>query len=80
MDYQTKVKQLFLDSGMIFTDEELETIEFVDFGLGAIEVEGLNLFVYENNERYCGKELALLPYQTCPEHRHPPRKNDLGKR
>lgn len=80
MDYQTKVKQLFLDSGMVFTNKELETIEFVDFGLGAIEIEGLNLFVYENNERYCGKELALLPYQTCPEHRHPPRKNDLGKR
>ncbi|HBR81392.1 MAG TPA: D-lyxose/D-mannose family sugar isomerase, partial [Enterococcus sp.] len=26
------------------------------------------------------KELVLLPYQTCPEHRHPPRDENEGKK
>lgn len=54
-------------------------MEITDFGLNDLEVEGLQLVVYENNERYCAKDLALVPYQTCPEHRHPHRGNDLGK-
>lgn len=78
MDYKKRVQQMFLDSGVVLKETELERIEYTDFGLGAIETEGLNLFVYENNERYCGKELVLLPYQTCPEHRHPPRDENEG--
>ncbi|MEM5125937.1 D-lyxose/D-mannose family sugar isomerase, partial [Enterococcus faecium] len=80
MDYKKRVQQMFLDSGVVLKETELERIEYTDFGLGAIETEGLNLFVYENNERYCGKELVLLPYQTCPEHRHPPRDENEGKK
>jgi D-lyxose ketol-isomerase len=30
------------------------------------------VLVYVNTERCCAKELAMLPRQTCPEHRHPP--------
>lgn len=59
--------------------EEEESIEMTDFGLGNLEQEGLQLVVYENNERYCAKELILLPNQVCSEHKHPPRKNDIGK-
>jgi len=43
-----------------------------DFGLGEYEQTGLGLLVYVNTARCCAKELALLPRQTCPEHRHPP--------
>jgi mRNA-degrading endonuclease toxin of MazEF toxin-antitoxin module len=32
----------------------------------------LGVLVYVNTERCCAKELALLPRQTFPEHRHPP--------
>ncbi|WP_277424413.1 MULTISPECIES: D-lyxose/D-mannose family sugar isomerase [unclassified Enterococcus] len=80
LHYKELVRQMFLSSGMVFTEEELAKIEYADFGLGNIENEGLNLFVYENNERYCAKELVLLPFQTCPEHRHPPRGNMEGKK
>jgi D-lyxose ketol-isomerase len=53
------------------TPEEVATMEVADFGLGDIENIGLEVIIYENNDRYCAKELVLFPRQTCPEHRHP---------
>ena len=63
------------------TQDELETMEIADLGLGDIQHMGLEVIVYENNDRYCAKELVLLPRQICPEHRHP-RVNgrNLGKK
>ena len=54
------------------TPEEAENIEVADFGMGDNRNLGLELVVYQNNERYCAKELVLFPRQTCAEHRHPP--------
>lgn len=59
---------------------ELEQLELAEMGLGQFEKEGLALIVYVNNDRYCAKELILLPGQTCPEHLHPPVGSDPGKR
>jgi D-lyxose ketol-isomerase len=53
------------------TKQERELMEVADLGLGDIKNLGLEVIVYENNDRYCAKELILLPRQTCPEHRHP---------
>jgi D-lyxose ketol-isomerase len=64
----------------VLTDGERSRIEVADFGLGDLDRTGLELVVYENNDRYCAKELVLFPRQTCPEHRHPPVGNDPGKR
>lgn len=66
-------------AGIVITDTEWDGLEMTDLGLGHFEVEGLSLVVYENNDRYCAKELVLLPWQTCPEHRHPPVGGDPGK-
>lgn len=66
-------------AGIVLTDRERASIEVADFGLGELERTGLELVVYENNARYCAKELVLFPRQTCPEHRHPPRPGDCGK-
>ena len=49
---------------------EDEEIEVADFGLGKVEEIGLQLCVYINTERVCAKEMVLLPFQTCPEHKH----------
>ena len=54
------------------TREEAGNIEVADFGLNDIGKMGLEIVVYQNNDRYCAKELVLFPRQTCPEHRHPP--------
>lgn len=68
------------EAGIAITEEERAGLEVADFGLGELERTGLQLVVYENNERYCAKELVLFPRQTCPEHRHPPVGEDPGKR
>ena len=70
----------YLDrAGIVLTPEESKNIEVADFGLGELEVTGLELVVYINTERVCAKELVLFPRQTCPEHRHPPIGDDPGK-
>ena len=58
---------------IVLTPKEVRNIEVADFGLNDIDTIGVEVVVYENNDRYCAKELVLLPGQTCPEHRHPPR-------
>lgn len=69
-----------LDSaGIVLTDRERDAIEVAEFGLDDLERTGLELVVYENNDRYCAKELVLFPRQTCPEHRHPAVDDDPGK-
>ena len=52
--------------------DEIAAMEVTDLGLGDFKTVGIQVLVYENNDRYCAKELILLPRQTCPEHRHPP--------
>lgn len=62
--------EAFARAGIVVTDEEKMRIEVADFGLGMIERVGLQLLTYVNTERCCAKEMALRPFQTCPEHRH----------
>ncbi len=73
MKYEESVRKAFQDSNIAFTREELDNIEYADFGLNNIKEEGLNLIIYINNDRYCVKEMVLLAGQTCPEHQHPRR-------
>jgi D-lyxose ketol-isomerase len=74
-----RAQALFQKASIVLTGEEVRGMEVADFGLGRLETEGLELVVYVNTERYCAKELALLPRQTCPEHRHPPVAGEAGK-
>jgi len=66
-------------AGLILTAKEKSEIEIADFGLGEFEKIGLGVVVYVNTERVCAKELAMLPYQICPEHIHPPVHGVPGK-
>jgi D-lyxose ketol-isomerase len=63
--------RLLDQAGIVLRPEERAAIEVSDFGLGDVERLGLIVVVYENNDRYCAKEIVLLPRQMCPEHRHP---------
>ncbi len=71
----------FMENAHIkLSKNEKENIEIADFGLNDIKHVGLELVVYENNDRYCAKELVMFPRQMCPEHRHPPLSDkNIGK-
>ena len=68
---QAKARDAFAAAHIILTEAESEAIEIADFGLREWERTGLAILTYVNTERCCAKEMALLPHQTCPEHRHP---------
>lgn len=78
-EIKVRTLELFNKAGIVLNKEEKASIEVADFGLDNIEVTGLQLITYVNTEKVCAKELALLPNQTCPEHKHPKRDFDDGK-
>lgn len=72
-EYQKQVEKalaLFQKANIVLTEEEKEKIEVADFGKGMVNDIGLQLLTYINTDRVCAKEMALLPKQTCPEHKH----------
>ncbi len=76
---RARALELFDKANITLTEEEKENMEVADFGLGKVEDTGLQLVTYVNTDLVCAKELVLLPYQTCPEHKHPKRDFDDGK-
>jgi D-lyxose ketol-isomerase len=78
---QAITRSYLAQAGIVLTPAEEQAIEIADMGLGEYETTGLSLIVYFNDERYCAKELVLLPHQTCPQHKHPPilELNYIGK-
>lgn len=67
-----RAARMLKEAHIAITHREEENIEISDFGLGDLDNIGLLVVTYENNDRYCAKEIVLLPRQICPEHRHPP--------
>ena len=76
---RTRAAELLDEAGIVLTAMERDTIEVADFGLADLERTGLELVTYINTDRYCAKEIVMLPRQTCPEHRHPPMAGSPGK-
>jgi len=76
---QERAAQMLAVVGIVITPGERVNIEIAEFGLGELEITGLELITYINTERYCAKELILFPRQTCPEHRHPNLVSGAGK-
>ena len=66
-------------AGIQMTDAEARAIEVVDFGLGCIAAEGVQVFTLFATLRISAKVLVMLPNQTEPEHWHPPVDGDPGK-
>lgn len=77
--YRQRAQTMLAEIGIVLTDQERESLEIADLGLGEFETSGLALVVYINTARVCAKELVLLPRQTCPQHRHPPVGDAPGK-
>ncbi len=77
--YRQKASDMLRKCGIVITPKEKEQIEIADFGLGMYEKIGLAIVVYVNTDRYCAKELIMMPWMICPEHRHPPVNSNPGK-
>jgi D-lyxose ketol-isomerase len=78
--WRERTCRMLQKAGIVITPDEKENIEIADFGFDDIENCGLQIVVYENNDRYCAKDLVLFPRQLCPEHRHPPiDEKNIGK-
>lgn len=77
IEMEKRAREFFKKAGIVVLDSE--PIEVSDFGLNDIENIGLQLCVYINTERVCAKEMVLLPYQTCPEHKHVETNGNQGK-
>ena len=74
-----RAAEMLAKAGIAITPKEQRGMEVIDLGLGEFEKTGLMLVVYINTDRYCAKELIMVPRQTCPEHRHPPAARGPGK-
>lgn len=79
LEAQKKAIDMLKKAQIALTENEANNLEVADFGLGRLNHEGLEIVTYENNQRYCAKELMLFPYQSCPEHKHPPVNGRPGK-
>ena len=80
VEAQVKKALAYYDkANIVLTDEEKARIEIVDFGLGIVDEMGLQILTYINTDRVCAKEMVLLPYQTCAEHKHVPTGGMEGK-
>ncbi len=64
---RAKTLQYLKRAGIAVTRAEEGQIEVAEYGLGELDVTGLELLVYVNTDRCCAKELVLFPGQTCPE-------------
>lgn len=77
--YRESVARLLSAAGVVVTPEERANLEIADLGLGDFPSEGLTCLIYVDTDRYCAKEIVLLPRQTCAQHRHPPVGSREGK-
>ena len=66
-------------AGIPLTLQDKNNITAADFGLSNLRKEGIQILTLFETERIAGKILVLFPYQTEPEHWHPPIGDDPGK-
>ncbi|MBQ7334860.1 MAG: D-lyxose/D-mannose family sugar isomerase [Clostridia bacterium] len=78
-EMRRRAVEYYQKAGIVLTNRERANIEVADFGLGMVEKIGLQLITYVNTARVCAKEMVLLPYQVCPEHKHVPTNGQAGK-
>lgn len=75
MNIQEKARKdalkLYKKAHIILNEEEKNRLEFCDYNLSDFDTIGTIILIYVNTSRVCAKEMALTPYQICPEHIHP---------
>ena len=70
---------LIEQAGIYLTEFDKKNLTAADFGLNNIRDEGIEILTLFDTNRMAAKILVLLPFQTEPEHWHPPVGDDPGK-
>src|SRR4030066_160548 len=68
-----RAARMLKEAHIAIAHREAENIEISDFGLGDLDNVGLLVVTYENNDRYCGREIVLRPgdqYTLPPDTLH----------
>jgi len=76
---QKRAGEIIRRANILMTEEEQDRIRAADFGLNHLEEEGAQILTLVETERIGVKVIVLFPYQTLPEHWHPPVGDDPGK-
>jgi D-lyxose ketol-isomerase len=76
---QGRAAAMIRAAGIRLRDDETSRVEIVDFGLGRLAIEGVQVLTMVETDRVAAKVLVLFPDQTEPEHWHPPVGADPGK-
>ena len=74
-----RAADLLIQAGIVARQDEIAWIEVVDFGLGELEQSGVQILTLVDTARIAVKVLVLFPWQTEPEHTHPPLGEYAGK-
>jgi len=76
---QARAREMIEKAAIGITDEEANSVEIADFGLGHLEIEGAQILTLVSTARLAVKVIVLFPGQIEPEHWHPPVGDDPGK-
>jgi D-lyxose ketol-isomerase len=76
---QKRAGAMIREAHIVMTDKEQKNIRAADFGLGHLEKEGAQILTFVETDKIGVKVIVLFPYQTLPEHWHPPVGDDPGK-
>ncbi len=76
---QRAAHDLIRQAGICLREDEPDTIEVADFGLGHLSEEGAQILTFIQTDRIAVKVIALTPWQALPEHWHPRVGDDPGK-
>ena len=76
---RTRAASILAQAGISIREEEIGTMEVADFGLSELEQSGAQIVTLVDTAQIAAKLLILLPWQTLPEHRHPPLGDYPGK-
>lgn len=75
----SQAREMLTKIPLKITESEMATLKVNDFGLDNLPTEGFAFIDLLRTERVRVTLLILGPYQTLPQHKHPPYPGETGK-
>ena len=78
-EFKERAAKMIKDAGFPLSEQELNKMDVADFGLGRLETEGAQIVPVLDTDKVAMRIIALIPWQTEPEHWHTGTGNYAGK-